>query len=335
MKFKKLLIGLLSVTVLSFSAFTVFANNNKEITLIKDDHQINHGMPIIGEPDIGEKFVFGSFTGTVKEIRDFEAIDGAKFVSLEDSDGMPANFIVSKDTYVVNQDEIAVGSVITGYYNANSPMILIYPPQYNVEVIVVQNKDYNVKVDMFDNDLVSMDHMLKLNVAEDTEIILTDGTSFKGEITNRKLVVIYGVATKSIPAQTTPIKIIVLPEEKESPITDISNMDIVVNTKKIDALAAYTNSDGNIMVPLRPIARALGFEVKWDNKSQSIMVGKGISLTIGRDYYTYMKTSPIVLGAVPELVDEVTFVPLSFFEEVMKVDHAYVAESEIIIDYMN
>lgn len=327
MKLKKLLIGLLSITIVSFSTFTVFATNNQNIKVISTV------MPIRDELKVEDEFSFGSFTGVVKEINDFTAIKGSKIISVESEEGAPANFIVSKDTYIVNNAEIKVGSVITGYYNANAPMILIYPPQYNVEVVVVQSGDYNVKVDVFDEDLVSKDHSLQLNISNETEIILPDGTPFKGELANRKLVVIYGASTKSIPAQTTPTKIIVLPEQKDSSIVDVSNMEIIVNNQKIEAPSAFTNKDGVVMVPLRSIVEALGFEVKWNENTQSIMVGKGVSLTIGKDYYTYMKTSPIVLGAAPELVNETTFVPLSFFTEVMKVDNAYVSESQIILEY--
>lgn len=327
MKLKKLLIGLLSITIVSFSTFTVFATNNQNIKVISTV------MPIRDELKVEDEFSFGSFTGVVKEINDFTAIKGSKIISVESEEGGPANFIVSKDTYIVNNAEIKVGSVITGYYNANAPMILIYPPQYNVEVVVVQSGDYNVKVDVFDEDLVSKDHSLQLNISNETEIILPDGTPFKGELANRKLVVIYGASTKSIPAQTTPTKIIVLPEQKGSSIVDVSNMEIIVNNQKIEAPSAFTNKDGVVMVPLRSIVEALGFEVKWNENTQSIMVGKGVSLTIGKDYYTYMKTSPIVLGAAPELVNETTFVPLSFFTEVMKVDNAYVSESQIILEY--
>ena len=134
MKFKKLLVGLLSVIALSFSTFTAFATSGQDVKIISNIEQIREAMPISEELPLEGEFSFGSFTGKVKEINDYAPIEGSKIISLEDADGMPANFIVSKDTYIVNQAEITVGSIITGYYNANAPMILIYPPQYNIEV---------------------------------------------------------------------------------------------------------------------------------------------------------------------------------------------------------
>ncbi|MPN07715.1 hypothetical protein SDC9_154986 [bioreactor metagenome] len=172
--------------------------------------------------------------------------------------------------------------------------------------------------------MVSADNTIKLNISDATEIISQTGKSFKGDLENRKLVVLYGPSTRSIPAQTNPIKVIVL--------DDAADMDIIVDNKKIDGPRAYTNEQGTIMVPLRAAAEALGFEVAWDGESKSIMVGKGISLKIGQDNYIYMKTAPIQLGTAPEAFEGRTFVPLNFFREVMRMNNAYVFEGQIVID---
>jgi hypothetical protein len=76
---------------------------------------------------------------------------------------------------------------------------------------VTKETEYeNVKVDFFNNDLVSSDGNLKLNLVPTTEIILTNDQPFDKYPGNRNLIVVYGPTTKSIPAQTTPYKIIVL-----------------------------------------------------------------------------------------------------------------------------
>jgi len=67
----------------------------------------------------------------------------------------------------------------------------------------------NVKVDHFNSELVSSDGQLRLNLSPYTQIVLTNGQPFSGTLRNRNLIVIYGTATKSIPAQTTPYRIIV------------------------------------------------------------------------------------------------------------------------------
>ena len=67
-----------------------------------------------------------------------------------------------------------------------------------------------VKVDYFNKDLVSGNGQLKLNIGPRTHVLLPNNQIFLGNLGNQDLVVIYGPSTKSIPAQTTPIEVIVL-----------------------------------------------------------------------------------------------------------------------------
>lgn len=87
---------------------------------------------------------------------------------------------------------------------------MIYPPQYRAIVMAIDSQYQNVKVDYFNNQLVSSDNELKLNLAPYTQIVLENGQAFNRYPSNRKLIVLYGATTRSIPAQTTPYKIIVM-----------------------------------------------------------------------------------------------------------------------------
>ena len=73
-----------------------------------------------------------------------------------------------------------------------------------------QTVNYNVKVAYFNNQLVSSDGQLQLNLSPTTQILLINGQRFSRYPANRDLVVYYGPTTRSIPAQTTPYRIIVL-----------------------------------------------------------------------------------------------------------------------------
>lgn len=158
---------------------------------------------------------FQSFHGTVTMISDFMiGVNGEgdgcyKLIALENGAGGTVNFVVSPTTYFVDQAMVAVGDQVTGYYDGNAPVPLIYPPQYRALVMVKHTPSQNVKVDYFNSQLVSSDGQLKLNPSPSTQILLPNGQAFSKNIVNRNLIVIYVSATTSIPAQTTPTKIII------------------------------------------------------------------------------------------------------------------------------
>ena len=133
-----------------------------------------------------------------------------KLISVDDGSRSIVNFVVSPTTYFVDHAMVAVGDKVTGYYDANAPVPLIFPPQYQALVMVKFNPLQNVKVDYFNSQLESSDGQLKLNLSPFTQIVLTNGQAFSSTPSNRNLIVIYGPSTKSIPAQTTPYRIIVL-----------------------------------------------------------------------------------------------------------------------------
>ncbi|NLB87750.1 MAG: copper amine oxidase N-terminal domain-containing protein, partial [Syntrophomonadaceae bacterium] len=112
-----------------------------------------------------------------------------------------------------------------------------------------------------------------------------------------------------------------------------SKMNIVVdNDMVIASPKPYSNDKGVVMVPLRVIAEALGYEVSWDNKSNSISLNKNIALKINSHDYTKADGSLITLDTDPALVDGTTFVPLNFFTDVLMMNNAYVFEGQIDIN---
>lgn len=65
----------------------------------------------------------------------------------------------------------------------------------------------NVKVDYFNEQLVISDGTLKLNITPFTQITLENGQAFTA---NHNLIIVYGPTTRSIPAITTPYRIIIM-----------------------------------------------------------------------------------------------------------------------------
>ena len=158
---------------------------------------------------------FGSFSGVVTAISDFSMGAGApsgcyRLMSVQSMDGNIVNFVILPTTYFVDHVMVNPGDRVTGFYNANAPAPLIYPPQYQAVVMARVAQNQNVKVDFFNSQLVSSDGTLRLNIGPFTQIIQENGQAFTGSPANRNLAVVYGAATMSIPAQTVPYRIIVL-----------------------------------------------------------------------------------------------------------------------------
>lgn len=156
---------------------------------------------------------YEAFTGIITAIHDLGAGGEAgcyKMVSVVSDDGGPLNFIVTPTTYFVDHEVVAVGDRVTGFYDANAPAPAIYPPQLQAHVMAKHSPYYQVKVDFFDSQFLSGDGTLQLILAPCTQVRLENDQIFTGDPANRYLIVIYGATTRSIPAQTTPFKIIVL-----------------------------------------------------------------------------------------------------------------------------
>lgn len=162
-----------------------------------------------------QSYTFSAIKGTIVRIEDFylnEKFQAGcyKLMSLESTDRGLINFVISPETYFVDHKTVNVGDDVTGFYDSSSPALLIYPPQYPA-IVVSKNEVYqNVTVDYFDNELISRNGALKLNIESSTEVVLTNDQLFSIYPGNRNLIVIYGPTTKSIPAQAEPYKIIVL-----------------------------------------------------------------------------------------------------------------------------
>ncbi|MDM5153171.1 hypothetical protein QUF88_04605 [Bacillus sp. DX1.1] len=159
---------------------------------------------------------FQSFNGTVTSISDFligQNDEGAgcyKLISVDNGSGTLINFIVAPTTYFVDNVIVGVGDRVTGFYDANAAVPLIFPPQFRALVMAKDTPYQNVKVDYFNSQLESSDGNLRLNISPYTQILLVNGQTFTRIPVNRNLIVVYGATTKSIPAQTTPYKIIVM-----------------------------------------------------------------------------------------------------------------------------
>lgn len=133
-----------------------------------------------------------------------------RIISLMTDDQETVDFVISPDTIVIDCVRLRKGMRVAAFYDRNLPAPAIYPPRYQAELVTAVRRDQNVMLSYFDDDLVSEDNTLKLNLTPFTNIVTQNGQRFLCSPENEELLVYYTMSTKSIPAQTTPQKIVVI-----------------------------------------------------------------------------------------------------------------------------
>ena len=276
-------------------------------------------------------------------------------VNNKDDQNNTVNLKITDDTLVYDNlgnkkalSDLTDGSKITVFTGSYEPTPLILPVQYTANVIIINgDKEGNVNADTYladEEGYTNAANTLKIAAADDTKIVDKDEKEYKGDLDKNDLIVFYGVSTKSIPAQTTPTKVVVLgkneialkqieaaknatpaptaapettvaPEVTEAPQVSYAGLvNVVIGDKNVSDVYA---KDNTTMVPLREVAEAAGFTVTWDAENRAVILNDGVySLKIGENSYVKGKMMPLTLSAAPEIVNDLTYVPAEFFAEV-------------------
>ncbi len=182
--------------------------------------------------------------------------------------------------------QIKEGDKLQTYFDKNAPMILIYPPQYPVKVAVIMDGEGSVKVAKFDKDILSIENnmidALKLNISEDTILESADKKTYtKEELAGKNLLVFYSVTTRSIPPQTNPEKIVVLPDLQQMGEGNNDGADNNVQQDKEinEIIAGNSYFNGTMqMITVAKIAQILGYEVKWNASEKTVELRKDENL---------------------------------------------------------
>ena len=153
-----------------------------------------------------------SASGIVQSVTNMAGDCCNLMVSIITENGI-VNMVVTPDTYVVNNLRIRRGMSIIAFYDADAPAILIFPPQFRALVIAQKSPQEMVTIQNFDDNLVSFDNSLQLNIGPNTMVTTGNGQPFTCDLGNRQLMVFYSNTTRSIPPQTTPRRVIVFCNE--------------------------------------------------------------------------------------------------------------------------
>ena len=148
-------------------------------------------------------------TGIIQNVSQTPGACCNQMISLVTSNG-PVNFIVSADTFIIDNTRLRPGLMITAFYDSTRPIPLIFPPQYQAELITTLRGSEEVALNFFDRNLTATDNSLRLNLSRTTDISTMNGQRFNCSPGNNFLLVYYSNTTRSIPPQTTPRRIVVL-----------------------------------------------------------------------------------------------------------------------------
>lgn len=270
-------------------------------------------------------------------------------VNNKDDQNNTVNLKITDDTLVYDNlgnkkalSDLTDGTKITVFTGSYEPTPLILPVQYTANVIIINgDQEGNVNADTYlvdEEGYTNAANTLNIATADDTKIVDKDEKEYKGDLDKNDLIVFYGASTKSIPAQTTPTKVVVLgkneialkqieaaknatpaptaaPETTEAPQVSYAGLvNVVIGDKNVSDVYA---KDNTTMVPLREVAEAAGFTVTWDAENRAVILNDGVySLKIGENSYVKGKMMPLTLSAAPEIVNDLTYVPAEFFAEV-------------------
>ncbi|NLY45709.1 MAG: hypothetical protein GX053_06930 [Tissierella sp.] len=218
----------------------------------------------------------------------------------------------------ISMENLVEGMEVSIYYEKDTMMMLSYPPQLSPDVVIVRSDDVdlNIKIDKFGKELVSDDNSLKLNLNDEVELEDLKGNKIeKEDLANKDLIVFYGASTRSIPAQTTPKKVIAIKNHEVKTLHYFNLNGTRINLGNI----MYKTDDGELMIPLREITEVLDFNVGWDQETKSVKIEKDdytASLTIGKSEYQYYDMI-IDLEVAPELIESTTYVPVSFIQNIL------------------
>lgn len=176
----------------------------------------------------------------------------------------------------------------------------VTPPHY-IEVSNIETKDGTTIIESKDKN-----YILRLN--EDTELLpfKTKNIVSADDIKEgSRIFAWFDIVALSMPAQATANKVMILPQldelnsSSDEQIEAVTVFDKIIidgnefdlNDKKVEIYKKETDDliEEINMLPLRPIAEELGFEINWNQNTNSIDLDKGmvkISLSVNQTDYT-------------------------------------------------
>ena len=209
------------------STMTIFADEvQQKLPLIKE-------LPEMKELEQNNKEMESQYmtkSGTIKSIEKEKDYYTISVTQPDDEYGII--FTVSQNAFIVNSengnfmtfDELKNDMNITAVIAKNAPMTMSLPPMTNAVGLIIGEQNF-AATGYFDEELTSKDiaSMLQLNISEETKIVDMAGTKkifTQDDVKNQDCLVLYGITTRSIPAQTNPVFVMILDKQDIAEIED-------------------------------------------------------------------------------------------------------------------
>lgn len=190
------------------------------------------------------------------------------------NDNMGMIFNIKDKAFVIDQKsnkrltvkEIKKDMKLAAILPTNAAMTLSIPAQTSAAVgFIIKSNEGSFDMSLYNSDLVNAKNTLKLNISDNTQIVDAQGSKrlYSAEdIKNSECVVLYTIATRSIPAQTLPEMVIILDKRQQKETVD----------------SKY--------IALREAAEGKGYKVQWTSNEKPIVLTKNdmtVEITIGSD----------------------------------------------------
>ena len=111
-------------------------------------------------------------------------------MSLRTENGI-VNFMIGPETHVIDNRPLRAGLLVAAFYDASLPVPLIFPPQYQAQIVAVLMRDEQIMLNEFDRNLTARDGSLQLNLARNTNIETLNGQNVSCNPAGRTLLVYY------------------------------------------------------------------------------------------------------------------------------------------------
>lgn len=312
MNMKRILTGVLAAAMLSVSG-AAFAE--EDILLISANPTEENAV-------IYDKAtIYG--TATITEEKELYIVDDAEMETVINTD--ENTLFVTAEGFKTSLDELKDGDKLTVI--ASHAMTMSLPPQvYGYVVMVGEALPIYVEVASIEKDenentvLFSKDGQYKVVAGNETEFapFATRNIVALADIKEGSRILVYSdIMTMSLPAMVPAQKIVILPDEVAFS-EEVAPEKILLNGTELDA--EIKNVDGAYLLPVRKVSETAGLTVGWDATLKAVKVGTvqmGVSFNIGVNSYTKAKMMPMTLSSAPVIINDLTYVPVDFFTELL------------------